>query len=428
MIREIFLNKKYALFGVVLMFTALSVFLQVSPASTSSYIEKSLFLNQDDIVKISGLYFLVYAVLQIPNGIAFDRYGLKYLLPLGIILTMVGNILYWQAFNSVSLGLSRAVTGGGCSIAYIAAIFIAAKSFKAKYLPMCIGLIEGATTLGAILAGNTYSWILKTYGWDTANIIIVIFSILLLLLSLVFIKGNSSIQGGAKSALSFKKTVFQALSLFKNKALCGVFMYSFFTWLIIMAFAGYWAKNYFVNMHNYSIERSLGLGEIYWASFLVTNLIIGCFVTDIKACKKYIILLSLTSVFTFIILAIPILFNYYGLVIFSVFAGISASGVVLAFSLIPVISPNGLSGTAIAINNTFIVLGGVCGQILFGVILSDFSLKRIVHIRDINEDYYTALLLFPVSSVLALLAISYALLSLRKTLPVSNSNLLHKPI
>ena len=409
MVGKNFFNKKYGLFGVALMFASLSVFLQVSPASTSGYIEQTLLLKQDEIVNISGLYFLVYAILQIPNGIAFDKYGLKYFLPLGLFLTVVGSILYWQAFNSFSLGLSRAVVGAGCSIAYIAAIFVAAKSFQPRYLPICIGLIEGATTLGAILAGNAYSGILKIYGWDSANIIVILFSILVLLFSLAFIKDKNLGAGEKRFPVSFKKTMHQSLSLFKNKSLCGIFVYSFFTWLIIMTFAGYWAKSYFINMHSYSTEKSLGLGEIYWGSFLVANLIIGYFVTDIKACKKYIIGLSLIAVITFIVMVVPILFNYYGLVIFSIFAGISASGVVLAFALIPTVTPVGLSGTAVAINNTFVVLGGLCGQVLFGVILSDFSLERIVHIQGINEDYYSALLLFPASAVLALVAIFYAL-------------------
>ncbi|MWW90192.1 MFS transporter, partial [Francisella tularensis] len=41
------------------------------------------------------------------------------------------------------------------------------------------------------------------------------------------------------------------------------FIYSFFTWGIIMTFAGYWGKSYYINMNNYSKKYALSIQEIY---------------------------------------------------------------------------------------------------------------------------------------------------------------------
>ncbi|MFT6836346.1 MAG: putative MFS family arabinose efflux permease [Francisellaceae bacterium] len=405
------IKKKYILFAVAIIYAALSLFLQISPIATSSHFVSDMSMLESDVIEFTGLYFVIYAILQIPNGIAFDKIGLKYIFPLGIFFTLIGSILYWQASDLFFLGLSRIIIGAGCSVSYVAAIFIAARTFQPRNLPICIAILQIATGSAAIFANNSFRELLRYYGWDICNAFIVAFCFILLLVSIAIVKNTGKHVSESEYDTSFKQSMKDVVSLLKNRNLVGIFFYSFFTWLVIMTFAGYWASNYFIHMHHYSLSTSLGLSEIYWLSFLFGNVFVGIFGRTLKASKFFIILLSTIGVVTFIIMAIPVLFDYTGLVAFSICAGISSSGVVIAFSLIPRIAPSNISGTAIALNNTFMVLGGFIGQLIFGSILSGPSLDMSV---GINDGYYTALLSLLLSSILAFISLLFTIYHMKK--------------
>ena len=92
-------NKKSYLLGsliyfITLSFTALALFLQVFPLTTEVHFEQLFNVSSSKVIDITSSFFIIYAFMQIPNGILFDRFGVKLILPLGLILTIVGQSLY----------------------------------------------------------------------------------------------------------------------------------------------------------------------------------------------------------------------------------------------------------------------------------------------------------------------------------------------
>ena len=400
------INSGYALYFVALCFTALNLFLQVLPINTSEYFVKTLHLSATEVISLSSVFFIFYAAMQIPGGLIFDKFGIKVILPLGLFLTMLGSILYMLCTNGLMLALSRSLTGLGSSIAYICGIFIAVKSFSQQKRSFFIGLVEASATVGAILAAKVFHQMMVSFGWHAANMMIIIFSGILLIIALIFVKGLKH-ESVAKQSLG--EIFLQVISLFKNKVLVLFFAYSFFTWAIIMSYAGYWLKNYMINMHHYSETESLNIVQIYWASFLVSGLVIGFFTKNVSQSRKVILFLSILGFVDYMCMAVPIRFSHWGLVLVALFGGISAAGVILAFTLISKVISEELSGTAIAVNNTFIVLGGLFGQIAFGTVVGSIKLEEITHLPGIDPQYYFALLIYPLFTFVALVSIIYAL-------------------
>lgn len=61
----------------------------------------------------------------------------------------------------------------------------------------------------------------------------------------------------------FKEIIHYIIKLAQKPTNIAIFIYSFFTWGIIMTFAGYWGKSYYINMNNYSKKYALSIQEIY---------------------------------------------------------------------------------------------------------------------------------------------------------------------
>ena len=69
-----------------------------------------------------GMYGLVQAVLQIPFGLAADKFGRKRVIIFGLILLGVGSVVASCATSVAGLALGRAIQGGGAISAAVTAV------------------------------------------------------------------------------------------------------------------------------------------------------------------------------------------------------------------------------------------------------------------------------------------------------------------
>ena len=385
------------LYIITLLFTALSIFLQILPLSTSEYFEQSLAINSSTFVYLTSAFFITYSVMQLPGGVFFDRYGIKIILPAFICITAFGIILYWFSYSGSMILISRLIAGLGCSIAYISAIYVAARFFPPQRLSILIGLIEASSTLGTLVATRPLKYIISLYGWHVAGIIISVFCLLLSLIAFICMRnlGNNVIV--PNKSITLAKTFKNAFLLLKNKNLLYIFLYSFCTWLVIMSFAGYWLKDYMQNMHNYTEAKALWLVEIYWMSFLISSILIGAFIKQIETAKKALVALATLGFIAYVYMFTPVLFTYSHILMVLIAGGISATGVIIAFSMLPQYVKPEQCGSAVAMNNTFVVLGGYIGQILFATILKSFDINQYIKIiKDpmVDHQYYSALIIY----------------------------------
>lgn len=88
-------------------------------------IEARHYQGGDDQVSIGlaiGMYGLVQACLQIPFGLAADRFGRKPVIVFGLLLLGLGSLIAAQAQSVFDLGLGRAIQGGGAVSAAVSAL------------------------------------------------------------------------------------------------------------------------------------------------------------------------------------------------------------------------------------------------------------------------------------------------------------------
>ena len=116
----------------------------------------------DDLSAIGmamGVYGLVQAVLQIPFGMAADRFGRKRVIYLGLALLAVGSIVGAMATSVGGLALGRALQGGGAISAAVTALLAdqtrdAVRTKGTALVGASIGLMFALSlVLGPLLSG-----------------------------------------------------------------------------------------------------------------------------------------------------------------------------------------------------------------------------------------------------------------------------------
>src|ERR1700734_3533606 len=94
-----------------------------------------------------GLYYYTYSTFAIVAGASLDRYGPKYAIPAGILLTAIGAMM----FGLGSVGgaeFGRLLQGAGSAFAFTGAVYLASHGFSAAWLATAVGFTQCFGMLG----------------------------------------------------------------------------------------------------------------------------------------------------------------------------------------------------------------------------------------------------------------------------------------
>ncbi len=208
---------------------------------------------------ISSLFFLSYAILQIPAGILGDRIGRKKVLVPGFILfglftAVTGSVRsFWQ------LIASRLVTGAGEGTYYGPQYGISSEQIPQQHRSLGSAIINSGMAFGIALGLMGSSWIAYTLGlgWRTPFYIMAIPTIITALLIWWLVKENPRNQGAAGAAKSGS-----FLSLLRNRNLLLTYLMVFcslFGFFMILTWLPYYLQT----------ERGIPVKEIGNISSLV---------------------------------------------------------------------------------------------------------------------------------------------------------------
>ncbi len=127
------------------------------------------------ISTLVGLYYYTYSTFSLVAGAALDRYGAKYVVPAGILVTALGAVLF--GLGSVAgAEFGRLLQGAGSAFAFTGAVYLATHGFSASSLAtavgftQCFGMLGGSVgqfAVGPLIHGVIfwqYFWILAGVG------------------------------------------------------------------------------------------------------------------------------------------------------------------------------------------------------------------------------------------------------------------------
>ena len=127
---------------------------------------------------ILGLYYYTYSTTSLVAGVLLDRWGAKYVVPMGMLLLALGCMLF--AIPTVSVGSAgRLLQGAGSAFAFTGAVYLASHGFSAKKLAtaigftQCFGMLGG--TMGQIAVGPLIHGVVtvKTF-WVALGILVLL--------------------------------------------------------------------------------------------------------------------------------------------------------------------------------------------------------------------------------------------------------------
>ena len=144
----------------------LSQFYRAFLAVLAPVLQADIGAGPDDLALASGIWFLTFAIMQIPVGAALDSIGpRRTAVSLFALGGAGGALLFALAQSPLHLTLAMGLIGIGCSPVLMAAYYIFARSFPASVFATLAAAIIGFGSLGNIAGSAPLAWAVEQFGW-----------------------------------------------------------------------------------------------------------------------------------------------------------------------------------------------------------------------------------------------------------------------
>jgi MFS family permease len=144
----------------------LSQFYRAFLAVLTTALERDLGATPDDLAFASGMWFLVFALMQIPIGEALDRVGPR--LTSSILLAFGGGggaALFAMATTPAHVVAAMGLIGVGCAPVLMGSYYIFARMFPPAMFATLGAAMIGVGSIGNLASAAPMAWAVEAFGW-----------------------------------------------------------------------------------------------------------------------------------------------------------------------------------------------------------------------------------------------------------------------
>ena len=328
----------------------------ISP--TLPLIEDEFSILHSEAGLLMSSYLLAYAIMQIPAGVFSDRFGGKYIIVLGLLISSLSNVFIGLSSGFTSIVLYRFLTGLGAGTYFSASISIISNTFPTGRRGKPIGLTSSGIGVGTVTAVFLGGLIAELSGWRLVFLIFTIPGLIGTILFWRLVKEGKHHRNTGNYMISY-------MNVFRNKSLTNLTIIHF------LVLATYFSLNTFIPTY-LTVEAKLSIlfaNIIFMALplFEIPAGPLGGFLAD-RIGKKHVSITGLIVV-AFIASILPLAKSPILFFISLILIGFMIRTILTVLSVfVTDTSPPSTVGTALGLYNAIGFLGSSIGPYIFGLL------------------------------------------------------------
>lgn len=142
-----------------------SQFLRSSVGVIAPDIAGDLALSPEALGVLSSVFFFSFAAVQVPLGVAIDRFGPRRCMLASVGLAIAGCVVFAMSRGLFGLSVGRVLMGMGCSSFFMAPLTIYTRWFDRARFATLTGIQLGVGTLGTLIATAPLAYSTALMGW-----------------------------------------------------------------------------------------------------------------------------------------------------------------------------------------------------------------------------------------------------------------------
>jgi MFS family permease len=144
-----------------------SYFLRNVNAVIAPELTRELGVSASDLGLLTSAYLLTFGAVQLPLGLALDRYGPRRVEAILLLIAALGCVLFALGDTLPQLAVARGLIGLGVSACLMASFKAFGQWFGVERQASLNAAIMAAGGLGALTASTPLSWAIPVLGWRT---------------------------------------------------------------------------------------------------------------------------------------------------------------------------------------------------------------------------------------------------------------------
>lgn len=349
--------------AIVTLFYCFNYFLRSSPNVMQSELLQSFHITAYQFGILTSAYYWAYTPMQIPAGLIYDKFGVRFVLWLASLIATIGVMIFTQADTFTMAWLGRFLIGFGCAFAYIGVLKLASVMLPANRFAIVAGLATAAGMTTGALTQNYITHVIGQVGYKGALHPAIYIGIALSFLILLFVRDRDNNPNAAQDEMREPmdaKQLFKALiHVFTNKQMWLIGTIGCLLYLPASVFLDGYSKQYLITVYHITAEQAAFVSSLTFLGWIISGPVIGAFSDYVK---RRCLPLTITGAFAAILLCVvfysPSSIQLWGLYAIFFFIGFACGAHPLCFPLGKENNPIQISGTAIAVTNMLIMLGG----------------------------------------------------------------------
>jgi MFS family permease len=229
-----------------------SQFLRNSIGVIAPNLAADLGLSPAEIGLLSSIFFLTFAAVQIPLGMALDRFGPRICLVIGAAITVIGAVVFACAASPAVLIFGRALLGLGTAGSFVASLAVYARRFPPDRFATLAGLQVGIGTLGALLATAPLAFSTATIGWRGSFLGVAAVTLLIGLMIAVVVKDDAA---SARSRETLRESLSGIVAVLRTPSVGRLFVMNLTAYSTFGLIVGLWGGPYLTHIYGYDLEQ-----------------------------------------------------------------------------------------------------------------------------------------------------------------------------
>lgn len=356
-----------------MLFYCYNYFLRVSPSVMQSELTQSFHITATQFGTLAGLYYWAYTPMQLPAGMLYDKFGVRFVLCLACLMAVAGLSIFISADSYSIAGLGRLMIGLGCAFAYIGTLKLASIWLPENRFATVAGLATAIGMVSGALAQKYLSKVVELIGYQqalhTALMAGIILSFIIAILVRNRPKNSSDSINETKAPMNIKQVSSALRIIFTNPQMWLIGIIGCLLYLPSSVFLDLWGIPYLKAVYQLSPSEAVNISNCTFYGWIISGPIIGIFSDKIKRRRMP---LTFTGFFAALLLVIVFYvpgLNPSGLYTIFFMIGFCCGAHPLCFALGKESNPIQISGTAVAVTNMLIMAGGAIFQPVVGKLL-----------------------------------------------------------
>lgn len=155
----------YLVVGILFTLGFANLFLRASFGILTPDLARELALEPAALSAVGSAFFFAYALMQVPTGMLFDRYGARSTLAGMLVFTAFGTALFAWGTTSSALLTARVLMGIGLAGVFTGGFVVLANWMPADRVVSRIGAMNSFATLGTLCATTPFALLIAWIGW-----------------------------------------------------------------------------------------------------------------------------------------------------------------------------------------------------------------------------------------------------------------------